>query len=129
MSREDPDHAHLWDMWRAACDIAAFVTDLSFAEFAEDRRTRYTVERQLLVIGEAAGRVSEGLRNHCGGAPRGSARFRNAAAARRRSLCLATSRPDIASPELPTGHPLRTNREWQAALISVLHERTVEHGI
>ena len=65
MPREDANHAHLWDMWQAACDIDDFVSGMSFADFAQDKRTRYAVERQLLVVGEAAGRVSEDLRrNH-----------------------------------------------------------------
>ncbi len=50
-------------MWRAASDVAGFVAGMRFADFEADKRTRFAVERQLLVIGEAAGRVSEELRS------------------------------------------------------------------
>jgi uncharacterized protein with HEPN domain len=63
MLPDDPNFAHLWDMWRAACDITEFTADLSFLAFSEDKRTRFAVERQLMVIGEAATRVSRDLRD------------------------------------------------------------------
>ena len=63
MPPEDRDAAHIWDMWRAATDVTGFVAGMRFADFESDKRTRFAVERQLLVIGEAAGRVSEELRS------------------------------------------------------------------
>ena len=48
-------------MLQAANDIQQFINGISFAEFNDDKRTRYAVERQLLVIGEAANHVSEEL--------------------------------------------------------------------
>jgi uncharacterized protein with HEPN domain len=62
MPPEQADLAYLWDMQHAADDVAEFVAGLTFDAFARDKRTRFAVERQLLVIGEAAGRVSEGTR-------------------------------------------------------------------
>ncbi len=63
MNPENKDLAYLWDMLQAANDILAFVDDLSFEQFSPDKRTRYAVERQLLVIGEAATRVSTRYRS------------------------------------------------------------------
>jgi uncharacterized protein with HEPN domain len=49
-------------MLEAAREIAGFVASLTPAQFEADRRTRYAVERQLLVIGEAARNVSDALK-------------------------------------------------------------------
>lgn len=62
MRPDASDLALLWDMWRAANDIVEFVEVESIETFREDRRIRYAVERQLLVIGEAARRLSPELR-------------------------------------------------------------------
>ena len=62
MPPEQADLAYLWDMQHAAFDVAEFVAGLTFEAFARDKRTRFAVERQLLVVGEAAGRVSEATR-------------------------------------------------------------------
>lgn len=51
--------AYLWDMLNACEDIISFVADLTFEKFAADKKTRSAVERQLLVIGEAAAHLSE----------------------------------------------------------------------
>jgi uncharacterized protein with HEPN domain len=59
MRPEERDQAYLWDMLRAARDISEFTKDLRYREFTQDKRTRFAVERQLLVIGEAASHVSE----------------------------------------------------------------------
>lgn len=56
------DLALLWDMWRAANDVVEFVEAESIETFRADRRIRFAVERQLLVIGEAARRLSSELR-------------------------------------------------------------------
>jgi len=59
MQPEDRDIAFLWDIFEAAKDIHDFVRETTFKEFSLDKKTRYAVERQLLVIGEAAKKVSE----------------------------------------------------------------------
>lgn len=59
MRPEERDKAYLWDMLQAARDILAFTKTINLQTFTEDRRTRFAVERQLLVIGEAASHVSE----------------------------------------------------------------------
>lgn len=59
MQPEDRDTAFLWDILEAAKDIHDFVRKMTLKEFSSDKKTRYAVERQLLVIGEAAKRVSE----------------------------------------------------------------------
>lgn len=62
MQPEERDLAYLWDMLQAGRDVIDFTRGLSFPDFAKDKRTRFAVERQLLVIGEAAGHVSETFR-------------------------------------------------------------------
>jgi uncharacterized protein with HEPN domain len=51
--------AYLWDMLTAAREIAEFMQGASWADFESNRQLRYAVERQLLVIGEAANHVSD----------------------------------------------------------------------
>jgi uncharacterized protein with HEPN domain len=62
MRPEERDLAYLWDMLQASRDIVEFTRGLSFPQFSLDKRTRLAVERQLLVIGEAASHVSDGFR-------------------------------------------------------------------
>jgi uncharacterized protein with HEPN domain len=45
-------------MREAVSEIVAFVKGVKYARFIQNRMIRYAVERQLLVIGEAANRVS-----------------------------------------------------------------------
>jgi len=63
MQPEERDAALLWDMREAACEIAPFVKRVSYEEFVSKKVLRYAVERQVLVIGEAAARVSSTLRD------------------------------------------------------------------
>jgi uncharacterized protein with HEPN domain len=58
MRPEEQNLAYLWDMCEAAKEITAFVKGVKYAEFIQKRMIRYAVERQLLVIGEAANHVS-----------------------------------------------------------------------
>jgi uncharacterized protein with HEPN domain len=58
MRPEEQNLAYLWDMREAAKEITAFVKGVKYAEFIQKRMIRYAVERQLLVIGEAANHVS-----------------------------------------------------------------------
>lgn len=59
MPPENRDLALLWDMRRAARDITEFMQGVTFAEFDSYKMLRYAIERQLVVIGEAANHISE----------------------------------------------------------------------
>jgi uncharacterized protein with HEPN domain len=56
------DSARLWDMLDAARAAAGFVAGLAFEQYADDRKTRNAVERNLEIIGEASRHVSEHAR-------------------------------------------------------------------
>ena len=58
MQPEGRDPSYLWDMIRAARLIGAFTTDMTEERFEGDLLHRSAVERQLMVLGEAARRVS-----------------------------------------------------------------------
>ena len=58
ISRKE-DFSYLWDMREAAREIVEFVDGVSYAEFEKNNQLRYAIERQLLVVGEAANHVSE----------------------------------------------------------------------
>jgi uncharacterized protein with HEPN domain len=64
MRPDSRDFAYLWDMRQAAREIVAFMQDASFATFEQDKKLRYAVERQLMVIGEAAAHVSDEFQEH-----------------------------------------------------------------
>ena len=59
MSTDTKDAAYLYDISVAAKEVGEFVAGLSFSDFEKDKKCRYAVERQLLVIGEAANHLSE----------------------------------------------------------------------
>jgi uncharacterized protein with HEPN domain len=52
------DLGYLWDILRACTDIADFVQGFTPEQFASDKLVRFAVERQLIVVGEAAAHVS-----------------------------------------------------------------------
>jgi len=52
------DFSYLWDMREAAQEIVEFTQGVSYEEFTDNKQLRYAIERQLLVIGEAANHVS-----------------------------------------------------------------------
>jgi len=58
MQPEDRDVALLWDMREAAQDIKEFIKGVSYDQFISKSPLRYAIERQIMVIGEAARRVS-----------------------------------------------------------------------
>jgi uncharacterized protein with HEPN domain len=62
MSPEERDPAHLWDMLQAAKKISEYTRGVTRAEYLSDAMMRDAVERNLGVIGEAAGRVSQSFR-------------------------------------------------------------------
>lgn len=62
MVPEDRDAALLLDIVNAVRDIEDFVEGVDFLAFANDKMLRYAVERQLIVVGEAAKRLSDSLK-------------------------------------------------------------------
>lgn len=63
MVPEDRDEALLLDIINALRDIQGFVEGVDFLEFDNDKMLRYAVERQLIVVGEAAKRLSDSLKS------------------------------------------------------------------
>lgn len=63
MPPERSDPAHLWDMLQAARTVLDFVSEASLAEYLEDAKLRSAVERQIEIIGEAARRLSDAVRD------------------------------------------------------------------
>ena len=53
------DKAYLWDISQACKDILEFIEGISFHDFSNKKMIRYAVERQILVIGEAAKHLSD----------------------------------------------------------------------
>jgi uncharacterized protein with HEPN domain len=53
------DLSYIWDMRTAAQEILEFMQGVSQAEFERNNQLRYAIERQLIVIGEAARHVSD----------------------------------------------------------------------
>ena len=53
------DLSYIWDMRTAAQEILEFMQGISLPEFERNNQLRYAVERQLMVIGEAARHVSD----------------------------------------------------------------------
>jgi uncharacterized protein with HEPN domain len=65
MRPENRDLGFVWDMQEAAKDINNFVKGVSLEKFNQNLMIRYAIERQLLVIGEAANHVSDNFKeNH-----------------------------------------------------------------
>ena len=56
MQPEQKDAALLWDIRQTAEDILEFVKGIKAHQFESNKIVRYAVERQILVIGEAANR-------------------------------------------------------------------------
>ena len=63
MRPEQRDAASLWDMLDRARRIRAYVEDVTYARYQENRQLQDAVERCVEVMGEAAGRVSRPFRN------------------------------------------------------------------
>ena len=66
MQPEQKDRALLWDIKEAAQDILEFVEGMSSQDFEASKVVRYAVERQVVVIGEAANKISDSFKekNH-----------------------------------------------------------------
>jgi uncharacterized protein with HEPN domain len=62
MRPSEPDTALIWDMLQAARYIVEFVRDVKWSRFEGDRMLRSAVERQVMIIGEAARKISVAFR-------------------------------------------------------------------
>ncbi|MBU1023088.1 DUF86 domain-containing protein [bacterium] len=59
MRPDNRDSGLLWDMHNAACEIKELTEGLSYSQFGSQKALRYAVERLLMIIREAAKRVSD----------------------------------------------------------------------
>lgn len=59
MLPEERDAAYLWDMVEAAREARDMMSGLTMLEFLENRVLLRAAERNIEIIGEAAGRISE----------------------------------------------------------------------
>ena len=59
MQLDERDQAYLWDMLEAAKEITAFLKGVRYDDFVRSKMIRSAVERQLMIVGEAANHVSE----------------------------------------------------------------------
>lgn len=59
MQLEERDQAYLWDMLEAVKEITAFLKGIRYDDFVRSKMIRSAVERQLMIVGEAANHVSE----------------------------------------------------------------------
>ena len=57
------DKSYLWDINEACNDILKLIRDIKYNEFKNDKMRRIAVERQLLVVGEAANHLSKEIQN------------------------------------------------------------------
>lgn len=57
------DAAYLWDIVEAARSVGQFVAGVQVEEYLADRKLQMAIERAIEIIGEAARRVSEPVRN------------------------------------------------------------------
>ncbi len=62
MKRPRDDRDHLCDIRQAAEKAIAFVSGMDYAAFAGDEKTVFAVVRALEVLGEAAKRISQNVR-------------------------------------------------------------------
>ena len=62
MPLDEQVRSYLWDIREAAREIDEFLREIKFHEFEKNKVLRYAVERQLLVIGEAAVHIAPQFR-------------------------------------------------------------------
>jgi len=62
MPLDEQARSYLWDIHQAAREIGEFLRGVKFHEFEKNKVLRYAIERQLLVIGEAAVHLSPQFR-------------------------------------------------------------------
>jgi uncharacterized protein with HEPN domain len=63
MRPEDRNIALLWDIREVAREIVEFMKGTTHHPFTSQKVLRYAVERQMMVIGEAARRVSDSFKD------------------------------------------------------------------
>ena len=64
MPLNDRDVSYLLDMLACCEDIRQFVDEVTYEQFDQDKMRRLATERQVQVLGEAAGRVSAETQTH-----------------------------------------------------------------
>ncbi len=64
MPLNDRDVSYLIDMLACCEDIRRFIDEVTYEQFEHDKMRRLATERQLQVLGEAAGRVSAETQAH-----------------------------------------------------------------
>lgn len=57
MQLDDITKAYFWDMKEACTDILDFIHEKTYADFESQKMVRFAVERQLIVLGEAASQI------------------------------------------------------------------------
>jgi len=62
MPLKEREQSYLWDMREAAHEVISCMKDVKFAQFEKNKLLRSAVERQLLIIGEAANHISPQFR-------------------------------------------------------------------
>jgi uncharacterized protein with HEPN domain len=63
MQPEGRDIALLWDMREACRAVTQFIAGAKYSRFEQDKLIRSAVERQFLILGEAARQVSDEFRD------------------------------------------------------------------
>ena len=58
MPPKGQEQSYLWDMREAAHEVISYMKGVKFAQFEKNKLLRSAVERQLLIIGEAANHIS-----------------------------------------------------------------------
>lgn len=67
MKRDYADY--IADMAESARDIMVFTTGMSFDDFLIDKKTQYAVIRSLEILGEAAKKIPDSIRDNYPGVP------------------------------------------------------------
>jgi uncharacterized protein with HEPN domain len=62
MPTDDRTKSYLWDMREAIREIKGFMRGVKFHQFEKNKMLRSAVERQLLILGEAANHISPQFR-------------------------------------------------------------------
>lgn len=63
MPLSENDAGYLWDMLEAARGVVGSLQDLPLEQYQADENLRLATERRIEIIGEAAGRVSQAVRD------------------------------------------------------------------
>ena len=62
MPPKGQEQSYLWDMREAAREVVSYMKGVKFTQFEKNKLLRSAVERQLLIIGEAANHISPQFR-------------------------------------------------------------------